>query len=282
MRMVSKIRNGLSSTTSASPCLPSNSRSSGTIWLGCRPATAGRGSRDRLVDRVRRTEIARRVREVAQEALALVEDLLRRQRELAGLRDRAAGDRDAWPPPTAARGAARAGAAARGRSADTTLPSLKRISARRGPRARRSTHGARDRRHRAQHVEEAVELGQQALAVVAVGVQLGDVDDVADERRRAQISPTAPAARAASAARRRRARGSASSGAMRRAGAAMTSSAGCVGSRSITTASDGRAGAGQLDGAAEVRGARDLAPLALEPVRQRLESVQVGIDQDEA
>ena len=45
--------------------------------------------------RVRRTEIARRVREVAQEALALVQDLLRRKRELAGLADRAARDGDA-------------------------------------------------------------------------------------------------------------------------------------------------------------------------------------------
>ena len=44
----------------------------------------------------------------------------------------------------------------------------------------------------------------------------------------------------------------------------------------------GRAGARQLDGPAEVGRARDLAPLPLEAVRQRLESVKVGIDEEEA
>jgi hypothetical protein len=43
-----------------------------------------------------------------------------------------------------------------------------------------------------------------------------------------------------------------------------------------------RSGAGQLDGPAEVRRPRHLAPLAFEPVRQRLEAMQIGIDNEEA
>jgi hypothetical protein len=83
---------------------------------------------------------ARRVREVAQEALALVEDLLRRQRKLAGLRDRATDDRDLRLFPqqqVVQRGQVLQRAHGRGHDLPVLEPDSRRVAV---PRDRRSTH----------------------------------------------------------------------------------------------------------------------------------------------
>ncbi len=233
------------------------------------------------IDGVGRAEIARRVREVAQEPLAFVQDLLRGQRELAGLRYHAARDRHGGLFPeqhVVDRGQVLQGAHAGRHHLAVLEPDLRApLPARQAQDAR-----ARRRRHRAQQIEEAVVLRQQTLGVVAVGAHLGDIDDVADVRRRAQEIDGAGGARLGLmrdiAQRQYRESGH---------GAVRPQRRDDIQRRLSRLAQHhhrqrGRARPRELHGTAEVGGARDLAPLALEAVSQRFESVQVRVDQKKA
>ena len=233
------------------------------------------------VDRVGRAEIARRVREVAQEPLAFVQDLLRGQRELAGLRQHSARDRHRglFPEQHVVDRRQVLQRAHAGRHHLAVLePDLRPPRPARQPEDTR----ARRRRHRAQQIEQAVVLRQQALGVVAVGAHLGDIDDVADVGRRAQEIDGAGGARLG--LMRDIAQGQYRK---RRHGAVRPQRGDDVQRRLSRLAQHhhrqrGRARPGELHGAAEVRGAGDLAPLALEAVSKRFESVQVRVDQKEA
>jgi hypothetical protein len=221
---------------------------------------------------------ARRVREVAQEPLAFVQDLLRGQRELAGLRHHATRDRHRGLFPEQ-HVVDRRQVLQRAHAGRHHLAVLE-ADLRPARPARQPEHArARRRRHRAQQVEQAVILRQQTLGIVTVGAHLGDVDDVADVRRGAQEIDRAGGARLGLmrdiAQRQYRKSGH---------GPVRPQRGDDVQRRLSRLAQHhhrqrGRARPGELHGAAEVRGACDLAPFALEAVSQRFESVQVRVDQ---